>query len=769
MKLKKILAVICSAAVLLCATTAVLPVSAAEGASSVSAAGEGLTYSVLADGTAKITRYYKKDIESYTAPETIAGRVVTAVGQYAFSECTRLKSVTLPDSVKIIDAEAFEFTPFYENSANYVGGALYAGNHLIKVKTYVEGTLTVREGTTSIAEEALLRCKKLTGVSLPDSLKAIDRRAFSGCTNITAFDIPSAVDYIGTAAFLDCASITSIALPEAITEIAFSMFNGCTSLEEINYSSQLKSIEANAFKKTAIKSTIIPEGMTTVPACAFSGCKSLETADIPDSVKEIGEGAFESCPALQEIVMPDSVERIKYSAFQFCSALKSVTFSKNLKQIDYDAFNSSGIEEAILPDSVTLIGWNAFYSCSNLKNVRLPDGCTEISGIRVFAYNNALKNIDFMRGVKVINKEMFTGCRNLDYLTIPEGTVVIQEAAFSNCDKLRTVMIPEGVKELADRAFCNYHMEAIFVPRSVTSIGVYSIYGGSGCTVYGYSDSYVQRYAEENGCKFVAIDAVTPEELQKQVEEFRAEAEEVDNYFNPENDETAPHPRYTQATKNASAALIDSLAGKTYQTIFELAVDRAKLHFLINYSMVDKSELAKIIRIWNAETNDDNYYDEDTWKELKIYRSRLQIAYDETTTEEEIIHDDFIGGINKLNKWCAYTKVYGDLDHNGKLTIGDVTVLQRALAENGAPLHIPQIAALNAGNGTPSKISIKDATAMQRVLAEYDDNTVPAFEKELALAENARILPTQSSYLPKHERIYQEDMVFLRFLGAYYG
>ena len=55
-------------------------------------------YILLEDGTAEITRYNGRD-KKLTVPAELDGHQVSAIGDYAFSACTSLSSITLPDNL----------------------------------------------------------------------------------------------------------------------------------------------------------------------------------------------------------------------------------------------------------------------------------------------------------------------------------------------------------------------------------------------------------------------------------------------------------------------------------------------------------------------------------------------------------------------------------------------------------------------------------------------------------------------------------------------
>ena len=129
------------------------------------------------DKTAIVSRI--KDCVNYIIPNS-----VTKIGDYAFSSCKSLQSITIPNSV------------------------------------------------TSIGDRAFSSCKSLQSITIPNSVKSIGDRAFSSCKSLQSITIPNSVTKIGSEAFSRCESLQSITITNSVTSIGYEAFFLCTHLDE---------------------------------------------------------------------------------------------------------------------------------------------------------------------------------------------------------------------------------------------------------------------------------------------------------------------------------------------------------------------------------------------------------------------------------------------------------------------------------------------------------------------------------------------------------
>ena len=135
---------------------------------------------------------------------------VTSIGDYAFSGCSGLTSVTIPDSVTSIGENAFS-----------------ACTGLTSI--------TIPDSVTSMGRSAFYGCSGLKSVTIPDSVTSIGNYAFSDCIGLTAITIPDSVTSIGSSAFSGCTGLTSITIPDKVTSIGSYAFSGCTGLASVTF------------------------------------------------------------------------------------------------------------------------------------------------------------------------------------------------------------------------------------------------------------------------------------------------------------------------------------------------------------------------------------------------------------------------------------------------------------------------------------------------------------------------------------------------------
>ncbi len=444
-----------------------------------------LSYKINADGnsvTVSKTIYTKYG--DLTIPESVEYNSktysVTAIGSYAFSNCSGLTSVIIPNSVTAIGSSAFSDC-----------------NDLISV--------TIGNSVTEIGGSAFSSCSSLTSVTIPNSVTTIGYFAFASCTGLTSVTIGNSVTTIGQDAFEGCSSLTSVTIPNSVTTIGNGAFYGCNGLTEIdveNGNTKYDSRgECNAIIETAsntiiagCKGSIIPNSVTEIGGSAFAGCTGLTSVTIPNSVTSIGGSAFSGCNGLTSVTIPNSVTTIGSFAFYGCSGLTSVTIPNSVTSIGIYAFqNCRGLTSLTIGNSVTSIGDQAFSNCSGLTSIKVVNGnpkydsrnnCNAIIEIATNSLIVGCKTTTIPNSVTSIGSHAFGGCSGLTSVTIPNSVTTIGDFAFSCCTGLTSVTIPNSVTTIGDAAFmCCSGLTSVTIPNSVTSIGRDAFMDCTGLTI----------------------------------------------------------------------------------------------------------------------------------------------------------------------------------------------------------------------------------------------------------------------------------------------
>ena len=293
----------------------------------------------------------------------------------AFSNCSGLTSITIPEGIIYIGARTFYYCDELAN-------------------------ISIPEGVTSIGEYTFYNCRSLGSVTLPSTLKSIDDYAFDNCRGLTSIVIPEGVTSIGQRTFYNCSSLESVTLPSTLQSIDSYVFYGCSKLASIT----------------------IPEGVTSIGSSAFDGCSSLKSVTLPSTLKSIDDYAFDSCSGLISIIIPEGVTSIGQRAFYNCSSLESVTLPSTLQSIDsYVFYGCSKLASVTIPEGVTSIESSTFSGCSSLESVTLPSTLTSI-GIYAFEDCSNLTSIIIPSNVTSISAYAFRNC-SLATIYIDSSTI----------------------------------------------------------------------------------------------------------------------------------------------------------------------------------------------------------------------------------------------------------------------------------------------------------------------------------------------------------
>lgn len=681
---------------------------------------------------------------------------VTSIGDCAFLGCGDLNSVIIPDSVTSLGEKSLgygmgsSFTLYgYKGSkaeeyASANGFSFVSiGNHIVPSAEPVEYvTLTEDDFEYNVRQNNTVVITKYIGtaadVSIPLNLegytvKSIYDSAFEGCTNLRNVKMTNLVSYIGDRAFKDCTSLESITLSNVIGEIYFSTFENCSSLTKITIPDSVTKIWSSAFKGcTLLREADLPDALTGIGDYSFKNCSSLRKVKIPRSVVNIGDAVFENCLSLKDVVLPDTLTSIPRDMFNGCRSLTEADIPDSVTNIGINAFrNCRLLMKADIPDSVTEIDQFAFSGCESLTEISLPDSVKntgKYAGRNVFSECSNLKRVRLSSSMESIDSSMFSNCSRLDNVVIPDSVKSIEDNAFRKCGSLTNVYIPNSVTDIYKNAFddCT-KLKSVVIPASVVNIGdmAFGYYTGNtekkvdGFTVYGYSGSAAERYAESSGFSFVNLtDDPAKPTVQPTMQRPTEAVIQKPSQTPTQKPTEAPAPAVTEAPTQRPTMYLDMpeaplpTASETDEGI------------LIKWSAVPGVQKYRVYYLDNAgiavkhigETSSDSYLDKGakggvTYRYAVGYR-RDDGFYYYDPSRSVTIRSNKPAEAPTAEPTQAAAVLLGDVNGDGEVDMIDATVIQRAVTRINEPYTQEQL--MNADIDGDGGITIVDATFIQR-------------------------------------------------------
>ncbi len=454
--------------------------------------------------------YECESLTSVSFPDSIE-----TIDSYAFMACSNLKSITLPEHGVTIAYDAFSGTPFLESDSNRINGVLFAGKHLISVKTDLD-TYVVPEGTVSIASNAFKYCKNLTSAYLPSSITHIgsstyypDKIYYSGSIldwsnieggylvdnksdiyyydgNISYTTYGNYLEITECSDTADYVYIPSVLISRSgyssttyiLSEINEGIFSDCTNLREVYFAGTQEewnniSIGANNDCLTNAKiyfaedlNYIIKNGEAVITGCNIESEKyviSEKWGYIP--VTEIADSAFRDAD-IKSIIIPELITRIGDYAFKG-SDITEITLHKYIDTVGSNIFENCKLEkvyftgsEAQWPsvaekfkDSIIFDEVDVIFKCENMFFSLNGD-----EAIIMGCTDDPVDDLvipDELNGhpVTKISPDAFAGCLSLTSVTFNTNIQRIEDYSFKGCTALTNITLHPNLTWIGYNAF----------------------------------------------------------------------------------------------------------------------------------------------------------------------------------------------------------------------------------------------------------------------------------------------------------------------------
>ena len=702
------------------------------------------------------------------------GDGVTSIGKWAFFDCNELTSVTIPDSVTTIGKHAFDACSKLSDLT--IGeGVESIGSYAFFDSDALTG-VTIPESVTLIGYRAFDDCENLQWVNVqnPDCAFPDDQKTFHASTHICCPKNSTVEAYAKkyghsyghnwgewetangkmTSHCTICSQERELLSGECGDQgdnVTWTLdpysrlliISGSGAMAEYYY-------EYPSFYqyKDSIKTVVIEDGVTSIGNFIFYYCDQVTKVTIPGGVKTIGEGAFRECDALADLTIGEGVESIGNYAFFDSDALTGVT----------------------IPESVTSIGMGAFYGCDNLQwvSVQNPD-CAFPDDQKIFHASTHICCAENSTAEAYAKKSGNAYGHNWgERETVDEPSCTeegTKRCSCTFCGEIAEEAIPalghDGEEIDRDDATCtedgtiyyycnrcqDYYYEVIpalghdFGAWTATADGEQHEHTCSRCNLtaredhnYGdwitTDDPSCTATGEESrtctDCSHVdtrAISAlghnydsvVTPPTCTEGGYTTHTCTRCHDSYTDSETDPLG-HDYQIKVIKDASAAATGRASVTCSRCEFSTFITLPKLSEE-DYDVTDTAtctEAGNIVYTWKDKTYGTYSVSFDDSPALGHHYVETDLPDGRTEHKCSRCGDVYYTGE------ATVTKLIGDADGDGEITIYDVTRIQRVLASLETDADIVATARDRGRTGSEA-LSIFDATNIQRYVAHYQD------------------------------------------------
>lgn len=266
---------------------------------------------------------------------------------------------------------------------------------------------------------------------------------------------------------------------------------------------------------------------------AFKSNMSLNSVTVSEGICEIRDSAFEDCQNLNEIILPTTVTRFGENA------ISNTAYYNNKDNWTIKPTASSSPDwsfgngqdtypwEFIKADELEYIYLGTVLVRCRVKGTYDPKFDTTVIADGAFRNEAGLKKTTISEKIVTVGASAFSGCTSLDNAVIGNPWCKIYEDAFLNtaiynnesnwkgdflCLGTRAVAskketyeltVGDGVTSISNGLIGT---KDVYIPSSVTYIDL-DAFKGKKSVIYGFSGTYAESFAEDNGFAFVDLDS----------------------------------------------------------------------------------------------------------------------------------------------------------------------------------------------------------------------------------------------------------------------
>lgn len=416
----------------------------------------------------------ESDDHVLVVPERVDGLMVTEIGDGAFAGLLRVREIDLPSSVVRIGAGAFANcidlrrlrfpTGLKDDDPSWLIGC----ERLEDVALPGAATSFSEDFLSSFLPKRVMLGAKARRFAAPDRWAPVLRE----------FAIDADNPWLGTDGTClysrDGKKLLSVVVHRSVCDVA----DGC---EEIARKAFADDVE--------LKSANLPDSLVQIGASAFAG-SGLIRLEVPESVRSIGSRAFSRCDDLRDVELSRGLESIGDEAFAHCRSLVHLSIPATVREMGVRVTFDTRVSEGHVAGEGDVGAVTAFVFADDAGVLyrRVPDeakdACDKSADAGFGSPESqlvALELIDasaltlaeyrVLPGTRSIGPRAFSKNAFVQRVSLPEGMKIVGERAFAECASLFAIELPDTVEGIGERAFCGAPLKAVRIPRALARLG----------------------------------------------------------------------------------------------------------------------------------------------------------------------------------------------------------------------------------------------------------------------------------------------------------
>ena len=451
---------------------------------------------------------------------------VVGIDNKTCKECTNLKKVTIPNSIKFIGNSAFYGCTSLESlvipeSVKTIGDSAFMKCSILKDIQFPAGRDSI-----SFGKRVIRNCDALQTMTLFNSMPPV-LSTNNSFTNAQYANLKILVPRTALEAYQSDANWSKFAniIPLTYSFQENGIYYEIKNDNEVSVSydnSTLNIYKGHVAIPESVTHDSITYQVTSIGQDAFKGCTSLTSVSIPNTVTVIEENAFFGCYGLTQLYIPSSLNLIDNEAFKDCSNLKEITLNADSTELTINDGVFEGCDSLLkitcLAYNPPILSTNPGFTDEQFANVKIIVLRTALDAYQSDAnwskfanilpltysfqengifyelkndnevsvsYDSSIPNIykghvaipesvthdGITYQVTSIGSDAFNGCTSLSSVSIPNSVTVIDENAFFGCSSLKSITIPNSVVSIGSSAFSQSGLTSLDLGTSLQYIG----------------------------------------------------------------------------------------------------------------------------------------------------------------------------------------------------------------------------------------------------------------------------------------------------------